>query len=139
MELIEIVRKYLNEFSPALPATVVLEKLEKEKFGIMLQQLSGVRKVREYINGSFIAEFPFALYVQTPGNDTSSRIDAVKVLNDVGVVMDNDTLARSLPDLNIKQMALSLEMSSHPTLIDREDSGLETYQAIYQLTYKQSV
>lgn len=57
--------------------------LTLEKIGVSaaMQPLPGASKVRTYITGSYIGQFPFALYFRCGVDDTKNRLDAMATLN----------------------------------------------------------
>lgn len=137
-EIIQVVQTLLNHINSmeGLPATVELEFLQEDPPAMMLQQLAGSNKIEEDIVGNYTAHFPFALYVRTYGTTNSDRVDATKVLNEIGAAFDLQTIAGTLPDLGSGKSITSIAMTSCPSLADRNED-IEDYQAIYRLEYQQ--
>ena len=76
---------------PDKPAQIQL-KLDKEAVSMMMQPLSGVKELRKYVNGSFRGQWPFALYIRVSGEDTESRLDAMRVLNDAAYWLETSPM-----------------------------------------------
>ena len=128
-----IAKAMLNHLNcwPSKPAEVKLEAFEKNSPSMILQQLSGAVKVREYINGSYVGSWPFAVYIRVSGEDTSSKLDAAGTLLNL-----SDWLSSSSPDIGANRTVNKIEMTSLPSIAERHENGEEDYQAIFVLEYK---
>lgn len=125
---------HLNQW-PDRPCDIRLENMEKEPiaFSIAMQQLAGTRVLKSYINGSFIGQWPFAVYVRFGSVDTAKRFQAVSYLEMLG-----DWLCNSeLPDIGTTRTANEIEMTSLPSIAGTYESGAVDYQTVFLLTYKQ--
>lgn len=134
----KVMKDHLNGW-PKKPVTIMLEDLGKEVPSMMLQQLSAAEKKREYVNGSYIGVWNFALYIRVSGNDTASRLDAIGCLNEAAEWLtqkDKDGSFSNLPVIDDSRTATKIEMSSTPSLAARYEDGTEDYQAIMSLEYK---
>ena len=104
----------------------------------MLQQLATSTKKKIYVNGSYIGEWKFALYIRIEAKDTASRLDAFGVLNAVNQWFsetDEDGAWVNLPIIDDKRTATKVEMLSSPSIAARYADGTEDYQAIFTLEY----
>ena len=134
----KVMKDHLNGW-PKKPVTIMLEDLGKEVPSMMLQQLAAAEKKREYVNGSYIGVWNFALYIRVSGNDTASRLDAIGCLNEAAewlMQKDEDGSFSNLPAIDDGRIATKIEMSSTPSLAARYEDGTEDYQAIMSLEYK---
>ncbi len=132
-----ILLKYIND-NVELPCEVKLEALDGTAEAMMFQQLAGALKTKEDLIGGYNATFPFALYYRTKTNDTYSRANATSILNNIGRIFEQKTKAKELMVLGENREALSLEMTSLPSMIAKGADGSETYQALYAFDYKQN-
>lgn len=128
------VYNHLNQW-PDKPCPIRLEIMDKAPlaFSMAMQQLSGTRILRKYINGSFTGEWPFAVYVRLAGSDTAKRLDAVAILESL-----NDWITTAdLPDIGNNRTANGFEMTALPSIAATYEDGSTDYQAIFKLEYKQ--
>lgn len=126
----KVMRDYLNTWSKK-PCEILLEDFAKSTPSMMMQQLSGTAKKKEYVNGSYIASFPFAVYVRVDAVDTASKLDATGILNELGKWLATN----KLPYLDEDMKANKIEMTALPSLAARFENGEEDYQAIFELEY----
>ncbi len=134
----KVMRDHLNTWDKK-PVEISAEEAGKTVPAMMIQQLASVEKKKQYINGSFIGVFNFAVYVAINGEDTASRLDAMAVLNDLGMwlsEMDETGNYTHLPDLGEDRKAIQITMTSTPSIAARLENGVEEYQALFALEYK---
>lgn len=127
--------EHLNTW-PGKPCEIRLESMTRKPiaFSMAMQQLSGTRVLRQYVDGSFVGAWPFAVYVRLGSSvDTSKRFEAVSHLESIGEWMDETPL----PVLGGARIAESIEMTSLPSIAGTYEDGSVDYQAVFQLTYKQ--
>ncbi len=130
--------EFLNTW-PEKPVEIKLDELDKKESSMMFQPLSGTKKGRAYINGSYNGEFPFAVYVRASNLDTKHKLDARKILNslDEWFSAKNDKKEFiNLPKLSGGNTAVKIEMTATPSIAARYDNGTDDYQAIFTLSYK---
>lgn len=134
-QVITALLDYINDI-PGLPCTAGLEELLGPP-SLMVQQLAGTVKSEEDILGGYTARFPFAIYFKVQAEDTSGRITATGTLNEIGRFFDSQTLQARFPDLGENRVVSKISIESFPSLLERNENGEETYQAIYQMEYTQ--
>ena len=119
--------KYLNSIE-GLPCKVGLEMLGAKPPSMSLQQLPGEETIKAYINGDRECRLPFAVYMRIPGKDTKSRTNAAAVFRLIETKAKQDKEHGVLPfdDFNMSQL---------PSLYNRQENGVEDYQAIYSIDY----
>lgn len=125
---------HLNQW-PEKPCQIRLEMMDKAPiaFTMSMQQLSGTRILRRYIDGSFKGAWPFAVYVRMAASDTAKKFDAVSVLE----TLNQWLMTQPVPDLGTGRTATRFEMTSLPSIAATYEDGSTDYQAIFQLEYKQ--
>lgn len=139
-QMIAALLEYVNEI-PFLPKMsypgqkVRPEKHEKSPPSMMLQQLTGEKKIKEYTCGNYDAALPFALYVKIDGSDSKSRIDAIGLLNNIGEYFEQQEEEQKFP-LMCGNVVHEIKMTAIPALMEREENGHEDYQAIFRLEYE---
>lgn len=134
----KVMRDHLNKWKKK-PTTIKLEDLGKDVPSMMLQQLAAAEKKREYVNGSYIGVWNFALFMRVNGEDTASHLDAMACLNDAAAWLmqkDGDGSFSNLPVIDDSRTATQIVMTSTPSIAARYEDGTEDYQAILSLEYK---
>lgn len=126
----KVMRDFINTWDKK-PCEVLLEDFTKDPPSMMMQQLSGTAKKKTYVNGSYIASFPFAVYVRVNAIDTASKLDATGILNDLGKWFSE----QKLPAIDDNMTANKIEMTALPTIAAKLGNGVEDYQAIFELEY----
>ena len=128
------VYNHLNQW-PEKPCQISLEMMDKAPiaFTMSMQQLSGTRIMRRYIDGSFTGAWPFAVYVRMSASDTAKKFDAVSILE----TLNQWLMTQPVPDLGTGRTATRFEMTSLPSIAATYEDGSTDYQAIFQLEYKQ--
>lgn len=109
--------------------------LEKDKTSAIMQPLPGASKVREYVTGSYIGQFPFALFLRIEGADTKSRLNALETLNKAAAWLTS----AALPIISADIKAQRFELTSLPAQDAVYDDASEDYQAIFRFTFKKSI
>ena len=133
----KVMRDRINTWEN-LPVSIKLEDTGKTVPSMMIQQLAATTKKRKYVNGTYVGLFNFAVYIVIDGEDTASRIDALAVLNDLGEWLskkDEDGQYVNLPDLGQGRRAMSITLSSAPSIAAKHETGEEEYQALFVLEY----
>lgn len=132
-----VMRDHINTWEN-LPVSIKLEDTDKSVPSMMIQQLASTAKKRKYVDGSYVGLFNFAVYIAIDGEDTASRIDALAVLSDLGEWLsekDEDGQFAHLPELGPGRRAMSITISSTPSIAARHETGVEEYQALFVLEY----
>lgn len=134
----KVMRDHLNTWQKK-PVEFLFEDLGKSVPSMMIQQLAAAEKKHIYINGSYIGQWMFAVYIRIAGEDTASRFDAVGCLNELSKWLqekDENGDFVNLPMIDDDRTATGIEMTTTPSLAARYEDGTEDYQAIYVLEYK---
>lgn len=130
--------EFLNTW-PEKPVEIKLDELDKRESSMMFQPLSGTKKTKPYVNGSYYGSFPFAVYVRAANLDTKHKLDARKILNSLDEWFSKKNEKKefiNLPKLSGGNTAIKIEMTSTPSIAARYDNGTDDYQAIFSLSYK---
>jgi hypothetical protein len=125
--------KHLNTW-PFKPCEINLELLERTAVAMKLQPLSGTVITKRYITGTYIGNWPFAVYVRVQKANTAARANAIKWLYDLGQWLS----AQANPDIGLKRTAQKVDITSLPSISAINEDGSEEYQAIYTMEYKQT-
>lgn len=134
----EAVRDHLNTWNKR-PADFELDKITKDPPAMMIQPLSGTEKIRNYVNGSYIAAWRFAVYIRIPGTDTAERLDATGCLTELAAWLSELTdkgQYANLPVIDEDRTVSRIEVEATPSIAFRYEDGTEDYQTIFKLEYK---
>lgn len=123
--LFEHIRKWEEK-----PAEVEFEEFAKDAPSMMFQQLSGTVVTRQYVNGSYIGAFPFAVYMRIDGSDTKSKLSATKTL----CALNKWLKTQPLPDIGEGRRATEFDVAT-PSRAAAYEDGTEDYQIVLNLTY----
>jgi hypothetical protein len=100
---------------------------------MMLQSLAGDPYIKRYKSGGHIAAYPFAVYLRQPATDTAARLDAMKLLSDLGDSIDDES---GWPAAPAGYDFMSLVLRTTPARVAVDDAGTEDYQATFELIYR---
>ena len=134
----KVMRELLNRW-PEKPCEIMLESIDKKAPSMMLQQLASAEKIKQYVDGSYIGAWNFAVYIRVGGRHNASRYDAFAALDKLGTWLtarDSSGSFTHLPEIDSTRIATSIEMSSTPSIASMNEDGTEDYQAIFSLEYK---
>lgn len=123
---------------PNFPVTldIGLDSYSSQLPSFSIDTIEGGKKKGNIIGG-YEAEIPFNLSIKLATNDSTNRVDAIKVLNDLGTFFDEKTQKKEMPDLGEKEACTMIEMIGVPHLRQRkEETESDIYQASYMMKTK---
>lgn len=127
-EIARAVCKWLNTF-PDIPAKVNYEYLGES--GITVSTEQGAYKTRQYIDGSYQAQYLFhVIYRDTPTTD-DARLKMDEVLESLAVWIEG-----SLPALDGNMVAQKAVCTANAAMVARYDDNTEDHQISVTLTYE---
>ena len=129
---------HLNQWpgKPAQIGSITVDGFNKESPTMMLQQLQGTQVYANYVNGGYMGQWPFAVYMRIKPKDTGARIDASQVLKDLTEYLTDD--GAPLPVLLDPTMeAIIIELTATPVAMGGQVDGTIDYQTLFRLRYKQ--
>lgn len=100
---------------------------------LSVQTLTGSPIERRYKNGSYIANYRFALYLRQDGSDTAGRIDALSVLTDIAAKIDGGSI-----DLGASVSLWRIEQDTLPCRI-AVDEHYDDYQVTFTVKYRTTI
>lgn len=125
--------KYINTWPDKPVSTILLDTLQKNAVSMQIQQLPSNEKVREFVDGTFVGRWNFALTVRIPGNDVKERLDAGAVL-----LAAYEWMIENPPsDIGENREVQAIEMTNTPAKAAEYDDKTEDYQAVYYIEYFQ--
>lgn len=133
-DISESVLAYLNTWS-AKPCEIEFELAMRKGISMKMQPLSATVIKKKYITGSFVGDWPFAVYVRIHKADTASRANAMKTLDALGRWI----ATQPPPTIGANRTANKVEITGLPSIAARNDDNSEEYQALYCMEYKQNI
>ena len=142
------VQKLLESF-PELPkeiqkSGVAFQRLQPDRLCMGFAPVAGAIKTKEYLDGSYDAQFPFQLIYRTMPSTDSERFDRYNLIDKIalwlegGVLEDaegNSYQLKSYPILSDDREITNIEATTLTTLINRSESGYEDYQGLFRVEY----
>ncbi|MGN0605898.1 MAG: hypothetical protein ACI4JM_05200 [Oscillospiraceae bacterium] len=92
----------------------------------------GAVKLKEYITGSYLAQFPTALYYRSYPKDTLQRLNAQKIIDNTGQWLEN----AEYPAIDGNRTIQKIYRASSSEIAYRGDNGIEDWQILITLEYK---
>lgn len=133
--LVRVLLDYVNSWADK-PVQISLEVTDKEPPAMMMQIQGNTIPVKEYIDGSYIGQLPFIMYIRIDGNDTASKLDAYETMDNFYKWLQENESNKTVPYLNSKDKYQKIEMTSSTTMSAQYDNGYEDYSAVFILTYQ---
>ena len=87
---------------------------------------------KQWISGSYEAQFPASLIYRVRPADTLKRLEAQKVIDQIGEYLEN----MSYPRIDGNRTIQKIERLSNSELVYRDESGIEDWQLNLNLIYK---
>lgn len=101
--------------------------------GIALFEIQGAIKSKEYIDGSYIGQYPFALVYRTKPTNTNQRIVKQNTIDSIGEWLEHLDYSKLA---NAKDRSIiSINRTNTSSLIYCDESGNEDYQGLFNLKY----
>lgn len=132
MTVAEAMWRFVNAW-PEKPGEIGLSGLQKGGGRMMVQPLSGGVVSRRYVDGQFVAQWPFAVCVRVHADGDRERWTAAQWVDALFAWME----AAGPPALGDGRAALWLQRQSQTGLAARHADGTEEYQATFSLHYKE--
>lgn len=132
-----VMKDLLNSWQKK-PVEIQLNDIGTRVPGMMLQQLAAAEKKKAYVNGSYIGEWNFAVYMRVRNIDTASRLDAISCLTELAewlTEQNSEGVYLHLPVIDDDRTAVGITLSSTPSIAARYENGTEDYQVLMALEY----
>ena len=99
---------------------------------LMLRTLAASKIVRRYKSGGYIARYEFAVWLRVGARDTAARLEAMRVLMEMGASIDDRSTWPTEPE---GMSWVSFSVQSLPAPVFVASDGTEDYQVSFELTY----
>lgn len=124
-----LVREWLNTY-PDKPYKVDYEYLPKDK-GITLSTIQAAYKTKQYIDGTYEAQYQFYLILRVLPENADERLQATESLDAFGAWCE-----ANMPQLGDNMTAKKVVCTNNSALYIRYENGVEDYQIALTLTYE---
>ena len=140
MTIISSIRSYLAGYSglkTGAPLWVNYLSTVPAQYAIV--PLGGQRRVETYIDASnhYLAEYPFAFQSMESTADQLERLENIGFYEAFAEWLDTQTEAGSLPTMDAKKTAESIEATGWGFLYEQGQSSTGVYQIQCKLVYEQ--
>lgn len=126
---------WLNQ-SPNKPVgRIEFEYLPSDKAGMSLSTVTAAYKTAEYVDGSYDAQYQFAVLYRALPETSGDRLSVDETLNRLGLWAEE---REDKPVLGVGKRVAAVERDSTATLIARYEDGSEDYQILMRLLYEVS-
>jgi len=139
VSLISAVQTYLKTYTGLVSgAPVWVNYLSATPTEYAIVALPGSRKLEEYIDGSSLREFPFAVQIMESTADDAQRLDNVAFAEAFADWLEAQTLVGTLPTLASGKTADQIEAINHGYLEQQGESNTAIYLITCRLVYEQA-
>ena len=129
VQLVNWINSRLDEIP--LPCPLLIGSGEDTGEQLWIQALAGTTKAREYADGGYIGNLPFAVYYQQTNPENPAALDVP--LWNLAQFFESHS-----PALDIAR-AESVEMTSTPNAFFRGEDGTGVNQAVFRLNFSKGV
>jgi hypothetical protein len=136
--IIEGVRAYLREYSElSEDAPVWIQSLGTTPIEYAILPLTGGRVIEEYINGTKLMSYPFAIQSMESTADDLARLESAGFYEALADWLDSQTDAGELPELPSGKTAEEIQALGWGYLYEEGESQTGIYQIQCELIYEQ--
>lgn len=128
-EVTRAVLAWLNSYADKPAKRVDFEYLGES--GITLSTIQSAYKTKQYIDGSYQAQYQFNVVYRTAPENADERVAADEALDKMAAWCET-----SLPALGGALIALKVVCTNNSALITRYENGIEDHQISLTLTYE---
>lgn len=124
---------WLNEYTDK-PSLINYEYLEDDAVGMAMSTIQSAYKTRQYIDGSYEAEYQFkVIYRLYPSTSNNKRLAADELLNALADWAVNRT---PRPQIGTGKIVTKMSCNTRSTLFARYEDGAEDHQILMTMTYE---
>jgi hypothetical protein len=123
---------WLNRYTDK-PSRIEFEALPKDKAGMSLTTVEAAYKTEEYVDGSYEAQYQFAVMYRTQPEYSGDRLEAEEILNALGEWVEEQP---ELPNLGGKKTVKSIEITSTAGLVAKYEDKSEDYRISMVMIYE---
>ena len=129
---------WLNEKKEEIPLSVPVLLDDHEDTGeqLWIQPLEATKIIKQYTNGDYIGQLPFAVYYQLTNPEKMALLDVP--LWALGEYFESHNFESHKPELDGFQL-INIEMNATPAPFSRTNSGTFANQAIFKIKYIKEV
>lgn len=130
-QISDVIFRFINSI-PDLPCKVKFEELDEVAPSIAIST-EATNKDNYNVVGSYDAHYVFILLYKIKGNDSRSRLDAVKLINSIGIYCAGHFNEIELVDQDTPK---SFEQLSAPILVGKEANSDDVYSCQFEFVYR---
>lgn len=130
-QISRVMRSFLAGWADKPLAKLDFENLG-ETSGLALSVIQGAYKTRQYIDGTYQAQYQFKIIYRAIAETTAERLDMDEVLNEYGSWAETQTL----PTFGDNIVPLKLKRDTAAACFARYENGAEDHQILMTLIYE---
>lgn len=130
-QISRVMRSWLAQY-PDMPLSRLDFENLGETSGLAVSVIQGAYKTRQYIDGTYQAQYQFKLIYRDIPESTADRLDMDEVLNEYGSWADSQTL----PTFGDNIVPLKIKRDTASAQFARYDNGAEDHQILMTLIYE---
>lgn len=148
-QMIAVAVQEILESFPELPeeirkSGIAFQRLRPDRLCMGFASMPGATKTREYLDGSYDAQFPFQLIYRTMPTTDAERFERYNLIDRVALWLEGNELEdaegkryclKGYPPLSDGREITGITATTLTTLINRSESGYEDYQGLFRVNY----
>lgn len=124
---------WLNTCEDKPVPKIDFENLPEDGVGMSLSAIQAAAKTRQYIDGSYQAQYQFALIYRLQPEDGDSRLAADEALSKIGAWAERN---EEKPALGAGMNVISVKRDSNAALLAVYDDGSQDHQILMTMLYE---
>lgn len=124
---------WLNTWPEKPVARIDFEELPADGVGMTLSAIQAAFKTRQFIDGSYEAQYQFKIVYRLQPGDNDSRLSADEALNRLGAWAERSPVK---PELGENVLVRSVQRDSCASLFAAYDDGSRDHQILMNLRYE---
>lgn len=132
-QISRVLLMWLNQYPNKPVGRMEFEYLPADKAGMSLSTVTAAYKTGEYVDGSYDAQYQFAILYRSQPETSGDRLNMDEILNGLGVWAET---REDKPTLGHGKTVVSIERNSTASLIARYPDNAEDYQILMTMNYE---
>lgn len=131
-QISRVMLQWLSGYTDKPLAKLDFENLG-ETSGLALSVIQGAIKTRQYIDGTYEAQYQFKIIYRAIANNAADRLDMDEILNEYGSWAENNT---TRPVFGENIVVRKIKRDTAAACFARYDNGAEDHQILMTLIYE---
>lgn len=132
-QISRVLLMWMNQYPNKPVSRIEFEFLPDSGVGMCLSTVTAAFKTGENIDGSYDAQYQFAILYRSKPDDSGARLRMDEVLNNLGIWAES---REDKPALGPGKTVLSIDRNSTASLIAKYPDNSEDYQVLMTMNYE---